>query len=89
VLAFSGIALLAFLACCYSIYKLKNFLALSLSFVIPILFVFINNHRICASAPMSEQCTWAYLGYVPASLVGIFVYLSISIYQAKFKNEPT
>jgi len=83
------IALVIILLFFYALYKLKNYLVLIASFATPILIVAINNQRICLANSYSEACTWAYLGYIPAILGGVVIYLFISAYQAWFKSDST
>jgi len=71
----------------FVLYKIKNFSVFLLTLSIPFLFVFIRNYRLCALDCMSEACVWAYLAYVPAFLIGVFLYLLVSIIQVKLYGK--
>lgn len=79
--------LMVLLGSIFSLYKIKNFGVFLLTLSIPLLFVFIRNYSLCALDSLSEACVWAYLAYVPAVLLGVFLYLLVSVIQVKFYGK--
>lgn len=71
----------------FTLCKMKNFGVFSLTLSIPLLVIFIRNYRFCALDSMSEACVWAYVAYVPAFILGVFLYLLASIIQVRFYRK--
>jgi len=87
VLLFGCVALVLIAIGIYALYKIKNIRIFLVTFSLPLIFIFINNQRLCTLEPLSEACTWAYLGYIPAFFIGIILYLLACIIQVRFKNK--
>lgn len=57
----------------------RNFKTLAICFIVPCLYVFLQNYIWCHSSPGSEFCTWGYLNYLAALMLGCGLYLATSL----------
>ena len=65
--------------------KLKNFYVFVISFLPYLLYTIYNNYQLCQASPMSEDCVWAYLRYVPTPFIGMFIFIIASTFQYLYR----
>lgn len=71
----------------FTLYKMRNIGTFLLALSTSLMFVFIRNYRLCALDSISEDCVWGYLAYVPAFVVGVFLYLIVSAIKLRFYDR--